>query len=241
MKKVSSAALLALKLSWKAVFAVLVTGAAVQLFSVWRWLMPGGIPIQNPYGFSELIHQAVADAGMLWMLPLLIVLVLRPASSRGSKTVYTMNRLGLSELQMTLVFGGVFTGYFLLYWALQFLLVYGFFAWYSRFTLVSSNAFMLTCWDSDWLHTLLPLAEWWNYIRNLVICLSFGFSAAIGSTLSRRGRFPLASLIPVPLCKVLLSRTLGDVFNDAALTLLLAGFTVGYCFYLKEGIKDEDL
>ena len=92
--------------------------------------------------------------------------------------------------------------------------------------------------DSD---TLLPLKEWWGYLRNLAICLSFGFSAAIGSQLSRRGKFPWMSLVPPVLCLFLLTGRIGDFWLDIILTVLLIGFTIGYYFALKGGRDDEDL
>ncbi len=241
MKKYTSAALLALKLSWLAALSLMLTVAAVQLFYVYLWLMPGGVPLQASFGLEILLQSTVESPGKYWMAMLLVFLYAFPASTRGSKTVYTMNRLGLSETQMTLVFGGVFTGYFLLYWALQLALAYGVFVWYSRFALVSSNAFMLAVWRSEWLHILLPLGEWWNYLRNLAICLSFGFSAAIGSTLMRRnGKVPLMSIVPPVLCLFLLDGRVAAPSN-IVLTLLLIAFPIGYFFVLKGGREDEDL
>lgn len=241
MKKVTSAALLAIKLSWVAALSVILAGAVAQAVSVYQWLMPGGVPLQASFGFETLLRSAVQGAGQWFALLLLVFLTLSTASTKGSKSVYTMNRLGLSELQMTLVFGGVFTLYFLLYWAIQLGLAYAYFVWYSRFSLVSSNAFMLACWRSEWLHTLLPLGEWWGYLRNIVICLSFGFSAAFGSHLSRRGKLPLASLFPPLLCAVMLNGRVGNPLPNGGLMFLLTAFTVGYFFILKGGREDEDL
>ena len=240
MKKVTSAALLALKLTWLSALLYPLVAVGLQIFDVFRNLMPGGVPLQVTFGFENLL-QSAQRVGRFWMVLLLFALTRAAGDTAGSKSVYTMNRLGLSENRMTLVFGGVFTGYFLLYWALQIAVAYGFFVWYSRFTLVNSNAFMLACWRSEWLHTLLPLNEWWGYLRNLAICTSFGFSAAFGSQLSRRGKFPWMSLIPPVLCLFLLTGRIGDFWLDMVLTVVLIGFTIGYFFTLKGGWEDEDL
>ena len=240
MKKITSAALLALKLTWLSALLYPLVAVGLQIFDVFRNLMPGGVPLQVTFGFENLL-QSAQRVGRFWMVLLLFALTRAAGDTAGSKSVYTMNRLGLSENRMTLVFGGVFTGYFLLYWALQIAVAYGFFVWYSRFTLVSSNSFMLACWRSEWLHTLLPLNEWWGYLRNLAICTSFGFSAAFGSQLSRRGKFPWMSLIPPVLCLFLLTGRLGEFWLDIILTVVLIGFTIGYYFALKGGRDDEDL
>ena len=241
MKKVTSTALLALQLTWKIVLLVFALTLGVQLFFVCRELMPGGVPLQTTFGFETLIRSAVQGAGKWWMLMLMALLVATAGAARGSKTTYTLNRLGLTENAVTLVFGGVFTGYFLLYWAVQLAFAYGVFVWYSRLSLVSSNTFMLAVWRSEWLHILLPLGEWWNYLRNLVICLSFGFCAAFAAQQGRRGKIPLTWFIAPVLCAFLLNGRIGSTGQDITLTVLLIGFTVGYWFVLKGGREDEDL
>ena len=239
MKKITSAALLALKLTWLAALAFTLTGAAVQVFYVFRELMPGGVPLQTTFGFEQLLQSAAERVGKFWMVLLLYMLGMDIGKS--VKTVYTMNRLGLSENQMTLVFGLVFSGYFRLYWAFQIALCYGFFVWYSRFALVGSNTWMLACWRSEWLHTLLPLNEWWGYLRNLAICLSFGYTAAFSGQLLRRSRHPFAMVVPPILCLFMLTGRIGEFWLDIILTVLLIGFTIGQFFSMKGGREDEDL
>lgn len=241
MNKITSAALLALKLTWKTALLIFALTLGLQCFDAYRELMPGGVPLQAAFGFETFLRSAVQPAGKGWTVMLLAFLTLRAGSGKGSKTTYTMNRLGLSENHMSLVFGGVFTGYFLLYWAIQLLTSYGFFVWYSRFSLVSPNTFMLSCWRSEWLHTLLPLGEWWGYLRNLAICGSFGFCAAFGSQLLRRGKFPAGCFVPPVLCLVLLNGRIGSFGLDLLLAALLAAFPIAYYFALKGGREDEDL
>ena len=242
MKKIISAALLALKLTWLAALAFTLTGAAVQVFYVFRELMPGGVPLQTTFGFEQLLQSAAERVGKFWMVLLLYMLGMDIGKS--VKTIYTMNRLGLSENQMTLVFGAVFSGYFLLYWAFQIALCYGFFDWYSRFALVGSNTWMLACWRSEWLHTLLPLGEWWGYLRNTVICLSFGFTAAFNMQRARREKHAMINpfkIVPPVLCLFLLNGRVREIGPAAALIILLILVGISDWFALKGGREDEDL
>ena len=241
MKKITSAALLAIQLTWKAVLSLFLVNICLHIFEGYQELMPGGVPLQATFGFEYLLRAAAQGVGQWWMVYLMGALIGVTGGSKGSKSVYTMNRLGLSENQMTLVFGAVFTGYFLLYWAIQIAVCYGLFVWYSRFTLVGSNAWMLACWRSEWLHTLLPLGEWWGYLRNAVICGSFGFTAAFGSQLMRRGKYPFAFLVPPVLCLFLLSGRIGEFVPDILLTILLIASAIGFFFNVKGGCEDEDL
>ena len=242
MKKIPSAALLALKLTWLAALAFTLTGAAVQIFYVFRELLPGGVPLQPPIGFGQLLQSAAERVGKFWMV--LLLYMLGTDIGKSVKTVYTMNRLGLSENQMTLVFGLVFSGYFLLYWAFQIALCYGFFVWYSRFALVGSNTWMRACRRSEWLHTLLPLGEWWGYLRNTVICLSFGFTAAFDSSRARREKHAMISpckIGPPVLCLFLLNGRVGSLGTNLCLMVLLTAFVIGDWFAWKGGREDEDL
>lgn len=241
MKKYTSAALLALKLTWKAVLLSFLLAAGLQAFDVYRELMPGGVPLQTTFGFETLLRSAAQPAGTFLILMVLLGLLLSTGGEKGSKTVYTMNRLGLSEITMTLIFGLVFSGYFFLYWAMQLGLSYLWFVWYTRLGLVSSNAFMLACWRSEWLHTLLPLGEWLVYLRNGFICLSFGFSAAAGIHRRRHGKNALASFIPAVFCALLMSGRPGDTMQHIGLMILLTGFTVVWFCAIKGGENDEIL
>lgn len=241
MKKITSAALLAIQLSWKTVLAMFLASVVLQIFYAFQELMPGGVPLQATLGYEMLLSGDIGRTGRHWMSMLLFFLIGTVGNGKSSKTVYTMNRLGLSENQMTLVFGGVFSGYFLLYWALQIALCYGLFIWYSRFTLVSSNTFMLACWRSEWLHTLLPLAEWWGWLRNVVLWLSYGFTAAFGSQILRRGKYPFAALVPPVLWIFIPTGRIGELGLDILLTVLLAAFTIGFFFSMRGGQEDEDL
>lgn len=241
MKKNLSVALLALRLTWAGA-AGLFTGFALgQTFLVFRELMPGGVPLQTTFGFETLLRSGPARVGMIAFAVLVYWLAWNTGNAKNGKVIYTMNRLRVSELQATMIFGGVFSLYFLIIWAAQLLLCYGYFVWYSRFSLVGSNTFMLACWRSEWLHLLLPLGEWWGYLRNAAICLSFGFCAAFGTMQVRRGKLPLASLVPPLLCIAMCTGRIGSRTQTIGLTVLLIGYTIGYFFYLRGGRDDEDL
>ena len=54
MKKVTSAALLALKLTWKIAALIFLLTGLVQAFGLWQELMPGGVPLQTTFGFETI-------------------------------------------------------------------------------------------------------------------------------------------------------------------------------------------
>ena len=87
----------------------------------------------------------------------------------------------------------------------------------------------------------LPLGEWWGYLRNLIICISYGFTAAFTAHRGRRGKVSLIWVVPPALCIFLLSGEIAQVAMDIVLMVLLALFTLWYFFKLKGGREDEDL
>ena len=127
MKKYTSAVLLALNLPWKSLLPAFLVNIALQIFFGLRIIMPGGIPVTAAFVFERLLGTSVRTFGKWGIVVLLGLLVASFARAGGSKSIYTLNCLGLSEQQITFVFCFVFTGYFLLYWALQLAICYGFF------------------------------------------------------------------------------------------------------------------
>ncbi len=239
MKKYTSAALLALQLTWKAAFAVMLLGFGAQTWALREQLMPGGIPLQTNFSFGSILRTSVQTPGLLCAGVLLLVLILRGGATKGSKSTYTVKRLGLSSNAMTLVFGLVFTGYYLVFWAAQVGLCIGWYSWYSQLTLVSSNGLMLSAWTSDWFHMFLPLGEWFGYVRNSVLCLSMGFNAAFGCHKLRRGQsFLWSAAIPVV---ILFGYPRGiATATDYFLVPMLVIITAGYYLAIREGERNED-
>lgn len=240
MKKLVSAANLALNLTWKTVLGIFCAMALVETFWVLWELMPGGVPLQATFGFEQLLKTAVEGPGRTLLFFLLGSLMGAAAYSKGSKSIYTFSRLGLTPMQVTLVFGGVFSLYFLLWWAVQLALCYGYFAIFSRFTLANSTTFMLACWRSEWLHLLLPLGEWTGYLRNLALCVSFGYAAAFGAHRRIRGKGALVCLIPPILITTLVNGRVASEPTWFLIALLLICTGVLY-FMAKEGGDDEIL
>ncbi len=239
MKKYTSAALLALQLTWKCAAAVLLLCAGVQALILRNVLMPGGIPLQVNFSFSSVLDSNIHSPVMGFGALLLLLLALRAGATKGSKSIYTMNRLGLREQQSVLVFGLVFAGYYLIFWAVQTLLCFLWFGWYSQFTLVSSNGLMMAVWHSNWFHFLLPLDAWFGYVRNLVICLCFGLCAACGSSRVRRGKNLLLALTPCVAVLFLYPYGIANITDYFLVPLLLVLAAANY-FFLLEGIRNED-
>ena len=245
MKKYATASMLVLQLTRKAVLTVFLTQAAV--FFIWaeRWLLrPEAYRAQSGYDFSMLLSSILIPGG-LFGFALLAALLLSAGSSHRSKSIYTLHRLGLTKTELCSVFWFVFSGYFFLFWVLQILLYYALFALYSRHILASSLEFMATviyCSHScRWLHLVLPLGNLWNYLRNLILCISFGRCAAVGSLYLQRGIRPWGCIIPIGLSLFLINPELSDLFVTPLLIVGNLLFIIVTHHTYKEVTHEEDL
>lgn len=241
MKQYASVALLALKRSWKAAVLIFLAVCAVQTFAVYNWLMPDGVPLQATFGFETMLESAVDPHGRTGFAALVLVLTVAMGEGKGTKSVYTLRRLGISEMQATLTIGAVYSSYFILFWLFQLGLCFAFFAWYTHFSLVSANALMLAAWRSGWFHLLLPLAEWSGYLRNFALCLGFGCSAAFGAHQLRHKRNALGSGVLVALCLFCLPTRPATLGMDIALAALTAVIVTVLFLTVRGGDRDEEV
>ena len=75
MKKITSAALLAIQLSWKTVLAMFLASVVLQIFYACRELMPGGVPLQATLGYEMLLSGDIGRTGRHWLSMLLTLLI----------------------------------------------------------------------------------------------------------------------------------------------------------------------
>lgn len=241
MKKYTSVASLAMKLSWLRTVVIFATAGAIQFLVARSWLMPGGVPLSFPQAF-EAIADTVMVYGCIGFLALVLALIFTGMEFKKSRHLYTLRRLGISEARVTAVFGAVFSGYLFLYWAYELAIVFGLFRWYAAIYAPGENILMLAAWRSDWFHYLLPLQEWMGYVRNIILCLSCGFCAALGAHQMRHGRAYIPALVPLVIAALGLSAvTPGMLVVDIVMSVSLAASAIGCALFVKGGSKNEDI
>lgn len=103
---------------------------------------------------------------------------------------YTLGRLAVSE-GSALGWKGVF-GFvcFLLFWAVQAAVGLGLCVWYAAAVgpaHSSAQTVLLAFYRTDFLHSLMPLAEGAGYARNLLLAAGLGLETAVSSWRMRRG------------------------------------------------------
>lgn len=240
MKKYTSVAALALKLSWLPVLAVFAAVGAAQWLLVYRLAAPNSSLIQAGIAFETLIRDGAALPGYVGFAALEWVLLHGCCEHRRVHSGYTLRRLGISETRVSVVYGLVFAGWFVVYWLFQLGVLYGLFWVFAVPSDPGPNGLFLAAYRSEYFHQLLPLREWFGYVRNGVLCLSFGFGAAFGGHQRRHRRSAFLSwMVPVA-ALFLMAREPGQLAMDVTLVVVLLVMLTGYWFLVRGGDRSEE-
>lgn len=184
MKKITSAAGLGLRLTFFYVLVVFGLVGIIQVTQIWLALQEAHCP-----SFRELWDEHTAflggKFGLLWLV---VGLYMATADRKGQHTAYTLRRLPISEGAVTAIWGLMFAGWFVLYWAFQAGLGLVCYRLWAQKMELQVNLLFVMAHSSAYLHFLLPLSEPWAVARNIVMCLCFGGFAALSGTSQRHGR-----------------------------------------------------
>ena len=156
--------------------------------------------------FEHQLQAGFPQIGTAGLLLLILLLVGCGSQTKGGDFSMTLGRLGLSPLTRQLILAGVCTGYFLLYWAFQFLMVVILFARSAPVmaALYEGTApgerldpiwFFLSCYRMPYVHFLMPLRDGFGYLRNLFLALACGMWTAYSCPWKPRRSWPLVTLI----------------------------------------------
>ena len=187
MKRYTSAAGLAVKLTWHQVAVYIL---ALCFFQWVAFLNVNNVATQ---ALEYRLDNWPVGCGRIGMPVMVLLLNSSLAGSKGSRIDYTLRRLSLSERTVTTVWTLVFAGWFLLYWAMQLALLFGMYANYVSTYGGSENLLFVVALRSKYFHYLLPLYEPWGFVRNIAVCVYCGYFTAQGARNARNGRW-------APLC-----------------------------------------
>ena len=206
MKRIISTAELGLRLTWVRVVVVFV------LTGIGQWLLFSRVSIgaleARLSGYPELL-------GRLGNLALLLVIYGTLSGGRSKGMDLTLRRLSVSEWTVSILWTGLFAGYFLMYWACQIGLVLAMSAAFAEEHGAGPELLFVASFRSDYFHDLVPLREPWGFVRNGMLALGFGSFAALGSRNARRGRrSPLCLGFVMTIAWALLSQ--GQMANQTA-------------------------
>lgn len=238
MKKRMSGAALALQLTFWPVMAVILIWSALQVWSFLRsecfWVVES---YANPMAFEDVLdNHRVAWFGKFSFLMIFSMTLVVPKN----KATYTLQRLRISENELTISWAMVFSGYYLLSWAVQLGLCVGMFRSFAEVTNLEAMDFFLACYRGRYLHLLLPLGEPWGYARNIAICFGWGAMGALVSRYSRHGGKPFMAIALIVMTQAFLPPEMASRTLDQWLCGLTVIMIVIQCLMIREVERNED-
>lgn len=168
--------------------------AAVQTGMFYTRLIPylGAIhPDDGGYilGLESLFGRTYIPHTALVSLILLTVLLALQGTAFSSKCGYTMMRLSVSESSAFLWQAGYNSLSFLLFWAIEGVLMYTLCSVYAaNIVNATGQTVLLALYRDEFLHGVLPLHDISRIIRNVVFCITLGTMTAYYTHTQRNGR-----------------------------------------------------
>lgn len=239
MKKVCAVWMAALRplLGWIMGLLVLLAVAEIGLF---QWGLARA-PWLGTFG------EALRWGGTPWVFRAALVLLcamlcLQGCQLSGGKMGYTLARLPLSEKAATALWALAHMGCIVILWAWQLAVTFVLWRCYAR-AVPANAASNLMCainfYDSVFLHNLLPLADGYRHVRNILWVLSLGPATAAFGYFQRRGHVRKEVLLLALLGLWSFSTDIStglDIAFSVAWLLLLASVVYG----MWEVSQDED-
>ena len=238
MKKRMSSAALGLRMTFWPVMAVIVIFSAMQLWSFWRTEIYWIEDVYSPQmAFEEILDgQRVAYHGKFSFMMILSMTLIAPRN----KASYTLRRLRISENEVTVQWALLFSGYYLISWAVQLLLTMYMFRAYAPVAELEPLDYFLAVYRSRYLRILLPLGEPWGYVRNVLICLGWGTMGSLVGRYARHGGKPFMGIALVILTVMFLPADMASQITDIWFCVLMAVLVVIQICMIREVERNED-
>ena len=143
-------------------------------------------------GFESLISESFMWAAFVAAAVALSVLLARVGCDSGGRQAYTLGRLQISERA---VWGWQTLYNALCFWllvAVQALVLYGCASYWAMRTmpLTGNQSVFLAFYRSDFLHSVMPLAEGMQWVKHALYAAAFGAATALYPYRQRRGGKP---------------------------------------------------
>ena len=219
MKQQLSLFTLSIRASFYKILAVLGLSGVVQAVLFYMALDTGA-------GLETTFARAFCSVVFVFTFLGITYLLLRWHSGRGSNVSYTLRRLGLPE-RTFLLWNALYCALvYLIFWAAQLGFALLFCKYYTMVTdpeLLNPQTVFLAFYRSDYLHSLLPLAETSRWVRNIAYVIGLGACVSAAPCMERRKIRPVLSALSITLFVSCFARPVGDIGFDLAQAILALG------------------
>ena len=232
MKRQCSALVLAARSSLTQVGLILAGMAVLQLaLAGWRLWSANPAALEDvlatPFSWISALALALVMASLMWR-----------SGGGGSRVDYTVSRLSLSPVSLTLWYTLYGVIVLFLFWAVQLGVVLVLALVYPAMMpteLYQPQFFLFAAYRSGYLHTLLPLGDWGRWISSLVFPLLLAPISALGVRNSWMGRRTLWPLVLTLLTGI----DQGGIGDSGWNWILVAAAAIGLLVEITRGREEE--
>ncbi|MBQ9692183.1 MAG: hypothetical protein IJV70_03410 [Clostridia bacterium] len=175
----------------------------------------------------------------------IVITVFLCLTGHQANTGYTIQRLSVSE-KLTFIYQGIYnTLIYVILAASQIVLAYFLCKYYVTSApqeTVSDQTLFLAFYRNQLLHGLLPLEDTALWIRNVLLAICLGFTAAQFPYKFRRGKFE-ATVIAMAMYVIVYFRSeIGDIFRIASVSViaLMIGAEIVFTVFMREDEEEEE-
>lgn len=185
----------------------------------------------QPLGLEQAVRQSrIALVCGIGFILLCVLLSLTGSECGGGRLRYTVQRLSIRE-EATVGWWAVYNAIcFFLFWVVQLaiaLVLCQYYVHQMDGAYVSGQTAFLAFYRSNFLHSLLPLAEVSRYVRNCVLVLCLGVCASCFSFRQRRGERGVAVVALAVIVAVSFPSAMGSFGSDLLVIFLALCITAG--------------
>ncbi|GAU78364.1 hypothetical protein [Fusibacter sp. 3D3] len=166
-------------------------------------------------------------------LALCFILSMVGFETSGSKIRYSIKRLPVHEKTIVSLWSLYHMGCFLIFWALQLLILLFLCYQYTRITdplYWHNQTLFLAFYQNPFLHSLLPLEEGSRWVRNGAMIFALGITSASFSLNQRRDKKGISIVVLAALTFLSFSQDMGDFGADLFLIIVTLSVSI-YAFY----------
>lgn len=197
-----------------------------------------------PYGIADVVSSANLSLVWLWGVVIFCEILVFMAG-RGS--LYTLDRLGLSQRGRNLLYSLYHTMALVVLFAFQAAVAVGLCLLYSKMVdgaYVGPQTIFLAFYRVPLFHSVLPLGDWFRWLFNLVLLVSLGIATAEGGQIIRNGKRPVAATVLAFWVGVVSNWDLigfsGVFILVMAAVMLFVGGVIGPAMFRRDRARGEE-
>ncbi|MBE6020547.1 MAG: hypothetical protein IJC41_07230 [Firmicutes bacterium] len=245
MKKYLSVIMLSARSSIYKVFPVMILMIAAQYFLFSKKLSLASVSEGSIAGSFPSLEMVIFESRIMWVLFAAFLVITfflcRTGCEFKNKQGYTLKRLRISEKGVFFCQALYNSAVYLILWGIQIMTALWFCHMYMSepvFGDLGSQTVFAAFYRNDFMHSILPLAEFGIYIRNAVLAVALGAASAVFPYKQRMGKIGFEIILLTAACLLFFVVEMGSI-DFTGLMIMICLFVTFMTVRFVMGKEDE--